>query len=366
MSRPRAVLFALFVLCSQTPSAFAQDDRAAREERRVLRPEDVGEGAAHEALQAQAREAHLKEMAFAKQLLQSADLPAETRADLTLRLAELTLEESRYWLDVEMTTFDEAQAACERSPGCEPSELNPDHAESRRWQRQSVRLCEELLQRHPDYARADEALYLLGITHLALGEVEGTLTRLTALVKTYPSSPHAPDAYVLLGEHYFNAGNPHKAALAYSKVLAWPEHPLTPFAIYKLAWCDYNIGEHRKAIDGMKRVVSLSGGGETTALRDEALVDLVRFFADAGALDEAIVYFKSLGEEALISDLLGRLARTYVEQGKLEEAVLTYRRLIAEDPNAPGAPDYQNEIIQAYRKIGKKEDTLAEIDKLRR
>jgi tetratricopeptide (TPR) repeat protein len=366
MRRPRAVLFALFVLCSFSRDALAQDDRAAREERRTLRVEDVGEGAKNEALRAQAREAHLKEMAFARQLLASAELPSETRADLTLRLAELTLEESRYWLDVEMLAFEEAQAACERAPGCEPSELKPDHTQSRRWQGQGVRLCEELLKSAPNYARADEALYLLGITHMALGEVEGTLTHLTALVKTHPSSPRAPDAYVLLGEHYFDAGNPHKAALAYSKVLAWPDHPLYPFAVYKLAWCDYNVGEHRKAIDGMKRVVNLSGGGETTALRDEALVDLVRFFADAGELDEAIVYYKSLGEEDRINDLLARLARMYVEQGKLEEAVLTYRRLIAEDPNAPGAPETQNEIIQAYRKIGKKEDTLSEIDKLRR
>ena len=171
MSRPRAALFALYVLCSNSPDAFAQDDRAAREERRALRVEDVGEGAANEALQAQAREAHLKEMAFARQLLASADLPQETRADLTLRLAELTLEESRYWLDVEMLAFEEAQAACERSPGCVPSDLKPDHAESRRWQRQSVRLCEELLKSAPHYARADEVLYLLGITHMALGEV---------------------------------------------------------------------------------------------------------------------------------------------------------------------------------------------------
>ncbi|MCK6523657.1 tetratricopeptide repeat protein [Myxococcota bacterium] len=365
MNRPRSVTLALLVLLfSPRTDALAQDDRDAREQRRVLQAElPDAEAAARAQHEEQARAAHLKELELARQLRATADLPNETWAELTLRLAELTLEEGRYWLGVEMTRFEEAQLACERTPGCDPSALSPDLSESRRWQAQAARYCEALLQRHPGYARADEALYLQAVTRQALGDEVGALESLTTLVKTYPSSPRAPEAYVLLGERYFDLGNPHKAKLAYSKVLAWPDHPLYPFAIYKLAWCDYNVGEERAAIEGMKRVVALSDKGE---LRDEALVDLVRFFADAGELEEAMIYFRSLGEERLIRDLLSRLAVIYVEQGKAEEAVITYRRLIAEDPNAPGAPDYQNEIIQAYRKIGKKEDTLAEIDKLRR
>jgi len=63
---------------------------------------------------------------------------------------------------------------------------------------------------------------------------------------------------------------------------------------------------------------------------------------------------------------LESLAGTYFEQGKFEQCVQTYRRLIAEDPQSPDAPRYQNEIIRAYQKIGRKKETVAEVDRLRK
>ena len=81
-------------------------------------------------------------------------------------------------------------------------------------------------------------------------------------------------------------------------------------------------------------------------------------------MDEAYEYFNKLGKKDLIRSMLKRLATMYFEQGKFEQCIQTYRRLIAENPQAAEAPEYQHEIIQAYQKIGKKEETLAEIDRL--
>jgi tetratricopeptide (TPR) repeat protein len=81
-------------------------------------------------------------------------------------------------------------------------------------------------------------------------------------------------------------------------------------------------------------------------------------------MDEAYTYFNKLGKKELIRAMLKRLATTYFEQGKFEQCIQTYRRLIAEDPQSSNAPEYQNEIILAYQKIGRKRETLAEIDRL--
>ena len=54
----------------------------------------------------------------------------------------------------------------------------------------------------------------------------------------------------------------------------------------------------------------------------------------------------------------------YFEQGKFELSVTTYRKLIAENADSPEAPNYQNEIINAYQKMNEKEQTLNEIQKL--
>ena len=121
----------------------------------------------------------------------------------------------------------------------------------------------------------------------------------------------------------------------------------------------------------MKSVVAFSmtqGDGtddkKRLTLQDEALKDLVRFFADAGQMNEAYEYFNKLGKKDLITAMLKRLASTYFEQGKFEECIQTYRRLIAENPQSGDAPEYHNEIVGAYTKMGRKKETLAEIDRL--
>ncbi|MBT3221072.1 MAG: tetratricopeptide repeat protein, partial [Proteobacteria bacterium] len=130
------------------------------------------------------------------------------------------------------------------------------------------------------------------------------------------------------------------------------------------------VGDFSKGIETMKAVVSYSmtnrEGGSSLQLQNEALKDLVRFFADAGEMTEAYEYFTKLGKKDLIQSMLKRLAYLYFEQGKFDQAIETYRRLILEDPQSAKCPGYQHEIIQAYRKVGQKERTLEEIDRLRR
>ena len=90
-------------------------------------------------------------------------------------------------------------------------------------------------------------------------------------------------------------------------------------------------------------------------LQEEALKDLVRFFADAGEMDEAEAYFNKLGREELVMKMLKRLAGMYFDQGKFDQSVKTYRRLISKDPNSKSAPGYQNEIINCMKRMGKKQ-----------
>jgi hypothetical protein len=193
----------------------------------------------------------------------------------------------------------------------------------------------------------------------------------TRLVKTYPESAKIPDAYVLIGEYWFEENQAYKALTAYQKAAAFKNHDKYAFANYKLAWCYFNVGDPEKAIVTMKSVVAFSmsdttGNKSNLQLQDEALKDLVRFFADAGAMDEAYKYFNGLGKKDLIRDMLKRLAGMYVEQGKLEDAILTYRRLISDAPEGSNAPEYQDEIVKAFQKMGRKEEHRARVSRLGR
>ncbi len=355
--------------------AHAQDDRDAKEERRVLKLTDVDTQTKSEAYRQMAREKRHESMKFLKDILDNRAPQGTQKAEMMLRLAELYFEEGRdIYLD-EMKNFGDQYDACFNDPKCAESgkleTMKADNSESDKWANRAIKLYRLILQNYPQYQRADEATFFLANALADTGDRKTAVEEYTRLVRTYPESAYLPDAYVQIGEYYFDENNAYKALIAYQKATRYKDSPQYAFANYKLAWCYYNVGEYGKSIETMKGVVTFSmsaqdGGDEKKrlTLQDEALKDLVRFFADAGQMNEAYEYFNKLGKKDLIRAMLKRLATTYFEQGKFEECIQTYRRLVAENPQAPEAPEYQNEIIGAYSKMGRKKETLNEIDRL--
>jgi cellulose synthase operon protein C len=375
---PAALLVALGYSASTTAplalvgTAFAQSaDREQKEERKVLKLSDVATENRGEAYRQAARVKRHEAMAFLEDILANRAPQGEQKAEMMLRLADLYFEEGRDYYLSEMQKFEKEYDACFNQKGCNAETMKADNSESRKWQNKSIKLYKLILQNYPQYARADEATFYLANALSDIGERDQAIDQYTQLVRTYPESKYIPDSYIQIGEYYFDNNNAYKALLAYQKAARYKDSDKYGFAMYKLAWCYYNVGEYGKSIDTMKSVVAYStpvaGASEDKgkmSLQDEALKDLVRFFADAGEMDEAYAYFNKLGKKDLIRQMLKRLASTYFEQGKFEQCIQTYRRLIAENPQATEAPEYQNEIILAYQKTGQKQETLAEIDRL--
>lgn len=347
-------------------NAFAEE-----KERRPLRLSDVKSGETESVeLRRMADEKRLESIDRLRALL--GDTPdGDRRAEMMLRLADLYFEHGKSMYSWEMDAFMAAQGECyDTAPDPDVCDrLKIDTRDSGPAYGKAVKLYEGVLQRYPRFNRADSATYFLGVTYQELEQADRSVDAFRKLVKLYPQSAYVPDAYVLIGEYYFDRNEPFASLRAYRQVKAYPQHRLYGYAMYKLAWSFYNVEEFGNAIETMKSVVSYSMDGSGTAakqqLQDEALRDLVRFFADAGDMDEAYRYFQKLGRQDLIRSMLQRLAVLYTEQGKYELAIQTYRRLIAEDPNNAENPGYQEDIIQSYRRLGQRERVLDEIRRLR-
>lgn len=347
-------------------SAFAQD----RSDRRVIGIDTINiQQQMSDAYRAAAREKRREAMGFLEDMLANRPPKGEQKAEMMLRLADLYFEEGRDLYLSEMQKYGEAFDKCFNTEGCDSAKMIAENVESRKWQTKSIKIYRIILQNYPQYQRADEAMFYLGSALQDTGEKDDAAKTFNDLVRTYPESGYVPDAYVLIGEYYFDQNNAYKALLAYQKAARYKDSPKYAFAMYKLAWCYYNVGEYGKGIDTMKAVVAFSMADQGTdktklTLQEEALKDLVRFFADAGDLNEAIDYFNKLGKQDLIEAMLKRLASTYFENGNFEQAISTYRKLISENANGRLAPEYQNEIILCYQKMGKKQETMGEIDRL--
>jgi tetratricopeptide (TPR) repeat protein len=350
------------------PALAADDDRRRLSARDMETAEDPRSEFAK-----QARVKRLASIDMLKELLAQGDAEGDRKAEMMLRLADLYFQEGRALYLEEMKAFDEGWTVCQQDERCDDQAYfnrGPNNAGSMDWQQKSIRLYEQILRNYPRYRRADEATYYLGMALQDTGKRPEGIEQFLKLVKQYPESEYVPDTFVNIGEYYFDENNAVKALNAYKRAAAYREHPKYSFALYKLAWCYFNVGEFDNAINTMKSVVSYTQtqGKHSKAieLQDEALKDLVRFFADAGEMSEAYEYFKKLGKDDLIRAMLKRLATMYFEQGKFEQSIQTYRRLITESPQAPENPDYQAEIIQATKKMGKRQVTFEEIERLRK
>jgi tetratricopeptide (TPR) repeat protein len=333
----------------------------------TLRDQYVQEDASYAAMAAQKR---LDSINFLKDLLAKGTAEGDQKAEMMLRLSDLYFQQGRYLYLLEMGEFDKQYDACFNTEGCNTETMVPNNTESRAWQEKSIKLYEQILRGYPRYARADEATFYLGSALKDVGRTEEAAEQFTNLVKKYSDSAFVPDAYIYIGEYYFDDNNAYKALLAFQKATAYPNSDMYGYALYKLAWCQYNVGEFDKAIETMKSVVAYSMAdaakdGRKVQLEEEALKDLVRFFADAGELDEAYEYFTKLGKKELIRSMLQRLASMYYEQGKIDQAITTYRRLISDNPQASDNPEYQHEIVMAYNKSGKRAEAIAEVDRYR-
>ncbi len=368
----RSTLLILALGASST--AWAQEnDRKSREERRALKMSEVNNQTnMSEAYRQAAHEKRLESINRAKDMLSGGALNGDAKAKVQFRLAEMYFEEGRFYYFNEMQDYQKKYDDCFNGipKGCDVNKMKPDNTESRKWQKSAIRLYDGILRNYPQYQRADEVLFYLGSAYQEIGEPDKAKTQFVRLTKDYGNSKYLATAYVQIGEYFFDRNKAYEALQAYEKASKFKNDSNYGFAVYKLSWCYYNVGEYDQAIEGMKTVVKYSqmlqqaGDSSSVMLQDEALKDLVRFFADAGDMQEAENYFRSLGKVELYNSMLKRLAKMYFEQGKFELSITTYRKLIAENADSPEAPNYQNEIINAFQKMNEKEQTLNEIQKL--
>ncbi len=288
--------------------------------------------------------------------------PTDRRADLEFQLAELWWEKARRASLEEVRRYDETDEAWLRDrKGAEPK---IDVGESEGYRKQALRLYQEILDDYPGYERRDEVLFVSAHNLYESGDREQGVRRYQALVEGYPQSRFAPDAWVQMGEHWFNVNDLARARAAYEKAASFRVPKLYPFAVYKLAWCDYNAGAYAQAVAKFQQVIAYAEGEtrkDRVQLRSEALRDIVLAYAHLDAVDEAVAY---LSDKAGAIDAVERLASTYFDSGKFEESIRVYRVLEARAPGHVRAPAWQQRVLLCWDKLGRRDQVASEMKRL--
>jgi len=292
--------------------------------------------------------------------------------DVMFRLAELYYERSSDDHLVAMRDYEEKLKAMDTAKQESlPAEPVPDFSKS-------IAVYRKLLAQFPDYRLNDGALYLLGYCLEKQNQFEKGREAYQQLIARYPKSRFSTEAWVRIGEYYFDSYNDaaalSKAANAYEHAIEDKQHPLYDKALYKLGWTYYRSDRFDEAVSKFIALVdyydaqSKTKGDEEAGgdLRNEALQYTAISLADEkwGSLARAQQVFATLGPRPYEAEVYRRMGDLYFDQTKHADAIQAYQLALAKDPLAKNAPQIQQRIIESYERDRKLDDAFRESQKL--
>lgn len=310
------------------------------------------------------------------------------KPNLLFRLGELYWEESRFYF-IEANRQDDVRIAAIKAgnkAGIQAAEEAKDRLSEtqRNYAGQAVQQYLRIVQNYPKYERTDEVLYFLGLNLGEMGDDRRSVAAFKRLTDNYKNSKYLPDAYLALGEFYFNNSKGNRQDLLqalgyYQSATKFSESPVYGYALYKQGWCYFNLNDFEKAMDQFKAVVLFAefagveevegkkgSKGNRTGLAREARNDYVRTYSRTeGGPAEAKERFAKLSKQPDdLRTMMKQLANLYYDDGKDRDAAVTYQGLIAEKPLSVEAPGFQARIVDSVMRAGKKEATVAQVRRL--
>ena len=129
-----------------------------------------------------------------------------------------------------------------------------------------------------------------------MGLKDDALAYFERLTQTCPQSIHLSQSYINIGDYYFDNNDAMKALAAYKEAAKFQEAQSYGYALYKLAWCYYNVQRYDQAIENMQRLIDLCEKGEapdygtitSSKLQREALKDIAIFYAKINDMNGAV------------------------------------------------------------------------------
>lgn len=298
------------------------------------------------------------------------NLPKYT-PDAMFRLAELYFERSTVQYQRAQTEYKKQLEKYRKGKRADrPPAPERDYS-------QSMEIFEKLVAQWPDYEQIAGAYYLLAISHHQMGNPEKAKNLFSKLVDKHPDSSFTAEAWLRIGEYYFQYGTSSKALQkakdAYSEAAKYEEGKFYDKALYKLAWTNYRLGDYPAAIADFKTLVRFSDrqkretGKSGSVLRSEAIqyiaVSLtLQDWNEDGQTDASFGmqrFRKYLpGKKPYEYDVLTRLAEMLHEEDLYDHQIDVLRYALNRYPKHQNNPGLHKKLILALTRNGDKKEAF--------
>lgn len=202
--------------------------------------------------------------------------------------------------------------------------------------------------RYAAFQRAD-ALY-------RLGNYDQSLVALQQFVKSYGSSPLAPNAMYLVGWIKFQQRSYDEAVANFNFLIErYPNSTYVPRAYYAIADCYYNKSNFEQAMVAYRRVVDKF---PSSGLAPEAMRSVQQCLILLGREDEAVDiindYVEKNEDSPFTRSFRSDGARILFDTKKYDKAIDEYGKIIKADPNNPENAEILYWIGKSYISMDKK------------
>jgi TolA-binding protein len=233
-----------------------------------------------------------------------------------------------------------------------------------------------LVKKYPDSEFADGALYSLMFCNTEEDNRKEAASYGEELVKRFPNSQYAPQAYLILGEFYFNDNKLQLALDRYQAILKYPDSRWFDKALYKMGWTYYRLSDPKKAISAFFYLINeqdeLAEDGLDISLFTKSLltkesIDYISIsFAEADTTDDDLSglkkakrFVRKVRNPYIGSKILHKLGDVYYEQLKYNNAIATFKTLKETYPGYRELPGVMYSVIECFEQKGQERDFIA-------
>jgi TolA-binding protein len=293
-------------------------------------------------------------------------LPAKSSARLQMlnRLVNLYVENAVYEANAEFRRYDQAYSAWERG-GRKGKAPQVDSRSSKGVWKQVAGKVSHVMKQFPNTKNADELMFNQALALGYLGQEKESARIYSDLIQKYPNSDRAGEAYFQLGDFFFDKNDFRAATNNYKQALRYKSSRGYGWALFKLGWCSYNLGNYPESLNYWKKTVDVAAASrakDAGQLKEEGLKDMIHAWVEIAQVETAIAYYRQHGGEKYIGKFLNQLSGALVYAGKFGEAVRVYKRFQQLYPTSPDAAVAQKEIISLYFDLNRFNDLWKELD----
>jgi len=233
---------------------------------------------------------------------------------------------------------------------------------------QAAAAFRKLLDDQPNFAAADRVLFELGAAQTLAGKPAEAAGTFAVLVKRFPKSGYAADAWMEIGEARFAKGDWAAAAEAYDAAVAAAgsaadKGVLLEQARHKLGWTFVMRKDHARAAEAFSAQLAAAPTGtlaaDAEAMRGESLLALDKPAEAAKAFAAAVAQADRLSSADMRAAAFVRAAEAAARDRRWEESLALAERFAKAEPDAPRAPEARYAAAWARQNLGRLDEALA-------